>query len=104
MDVFEQVVLMQDGVIELDLGITALKLLANVALRNDGAAGNQSVQLVEEDFVLDTLFEEGHGQVGALNHALIGVLSDELAIGEKSRGIASMLDFVAQFIFRDAQA
>ncbi len=52
LDLFQQIVFPENGVVELDLGVLLLKFLANFGVRDQGAAGDQVAQLVQQDVVL----------------------------------------------------
>ena len=93
-----QIVFAEHGVIELDFGVLLLEFLADFGVRDQGAAGDQVAQLVQQDVVLYALLEHGNAQVRVLQNVLVLLLSDEIAAREKGGGVAPVLQFVAHFV------
>ena len=100
----ENVFLVQDRVVELDLGIVLYELLMHFGVGNQCAAGHQVAQLLQQDVIFHTLFELRYRQVRLLETFLVGCLADELALGEKDRRVAAMLQFVAHVVVGCVQA
>ena len=77
------VILLQDGVFELHLGVLLVELLANIGIAYRRAAGNQRLQFAEENFFAYGIFEVGRSQIMLLQHRLVFRLANEVTAGKK---------------------
>ena len=98
------VFLLQDGVVELDLGVLLDELVVNLCFTNACAAGNQGLQFGQENFFADGVFKLLWREVVLLQHVLVFGLPNEVAAGEEGRGIAAVLQFVPDLFWADTQA
>src|SRR5262249_12020933 len=92
---FANLFLRENRVIELDLGVLFLELLANFFVGDGGTSGDEIDQLALKDVVFHALLEDGDGQVIAGEQVSVGFFSYKSAIREEGGGIAAMLEFVA---------
>src|SRR5580692_3354872 len=104
MQFFENVILAQHRIVELDLSVFFLKFLADLCVRDHRAARDQTTQLINQNVFLYAAFELGYGEIVLLQQFFVGSLADEVAAGEKSLAITAVLQFVAYGLVRRAQA
>ena len=104
MQTFQDIGLREHCVFELDLGIAALEFVADLGVAHKGAAGNQRLQLADQNVVLFQFFKLRNGHVIALDEVLVFFLTDEFAVGKQHGAELPVLKFLAQFVIADAQA
>src|SRR5579872_5985710 len=98
------VVLFEDGIIELNLGVLLDELLMNLGVGHARGSGNKSLKLCKQNVFADSVLEFGGGQLGALQHVFVFLLPNEIAVREECGGITSMLQFILDLVGRNAQA
>ena len=102
-NLLQQIILAQHGVIELYFRVFLFKLAPDLRIRDQHAAGDQVTQFVEQDFVFYTAFELGNGQIRRLQPHFIFLLANEFSSWEERRGVTPMLQFIHEFFVRGAQ-
>ena len=68
MDLFQQIVLAQHGIVEFDLRILLLKFLTDFGFRNQDPARRPGRAACPADVVLHVLLKHRHAQVGVLQN------------------------------------
>ena len=96
MQPFPNVVLRQDSVVKLDLGVALLKLLANFGGRYRSAARHQRYQLLLQDVVLHIPFEDLDRQIVLRKQSFVGFLTDKLAAREKCGAVTAVFQLITQ--------
>src|SRR5262245_15773574 len=78
MQTLANVILREEGVLELYLRVALLEFLTDIAVGNRSAARNQGREFALENFVLDVLLKASHRQIVLGQKILVGLLADEL--------------------------
>ena len=83
-DLLAQVLAVQHGVIELDLGVVAAVVVGCVLVGDEDAAGDERLETGDLQLSADLLFKGSGGHVQLLVDEIgVAVLADELAFGEE---------------------
>src|ERR1700732_486951 len=86
-----QVVLLEHGVVKLDLAVLLDELLANLRIADAGAARDQGLQLGQNNILRYSIFESCRRQVGPREQPLVLTLPDEIAARKERPRITPML-------------
>ena len=103
MQSFLDVVLTQDGVFKLHLGILFIELLPDSGIAHRGAAGDQRLQFADQNFLAHRIFEGGGNQIVLLQQPLVFGLANERSSRKENFCIAPVLEFIFNFLRRGFQ-
>src|SRR5581483_19240 len=105
MNALKNVIFLDNGIVELDLGIVLFKLFANIGLADGRAGGHQIPKFGDQNVLLDQLFELRNRVIeGAGNEIFIGSLADEGTVGENLLPQLALVQILANIIIRSPQA
>src|SRR5262249_46908146 len=99
-----EVVLPQQRVVELHLGVLFDELVMNLVVTYAGAAGNQRLEFGQQKIVGDGVFKFSRRQIGPLQHFFVFLLANEVTAREKSAGVTTVLQFFLHILRADPQA